>query len=99
MALLLLKMLQPLTVLEEVQLPLQVLVPHIHHSCRELQQGSSVIPVITWPCPATTICGPEQTAVEAAVPIGWNATTCQPQLVQGEVLVEEAELLFAGSQL
>lgn len=99
MASLLFQMLQPLMVLEEVQLPLQVLVPHVHHGCRELQQGSSVIPVITWPRSAITICGPEQLPVEAAVPIRWSAATCEPQLVQGEVLVEEAELFFAGSQL
>lgn len=51
------------------------------------------------PRPAVGVFGPEQMAGEAAaVPVGRSAVACQPQLVQGKVFVEEAELLSLGSQ-
>lgn len=85
--------------LEEVQLLLQVLVPHVHHSGRKLQQGCVVFPAVPGPRPAVGSFGAEQVAGEAAaVPVSRGAVTRQLQLVQGKVLVEEAELLSPGTQ-
>lgn len=93
------EMLQPVPVPEELQLLLQVLVPHIHHGGRELQQGGVVLPAIAWPHPAIGIFGSEQVAGEAAaIPVSRGIVACQPQLVQGKVLVEQAELLSPGDQ-
>lgn len=58
-----------------------------------------VFPAVPGPCPAVGGFGPEQVAGEAAaVAVSRGAVTGQPQLVQGKVLVQEAELLSAGTQ-
>lgn len=56
-----------------------------------------LLPGVPGACPALAGSGAEQRAGDA-VPLGRGAGAGQPQLLQGKVLVQEAQLLSPGTQ-